>query len=55
MIHLLGKEVEVLANNTTYVGKLVEIGETDVYLQGESGWVVIPIERVAAIREKRVE
>jgi hypothetical protein len=53
MIELLGKEVEVLANHITYTGKLVEISETDVYLQAESGWVVIPVERVSEIRKKK--
>lgn len=52
MIDLLGKYVEVIANGITYTGKLVEIGEEDVYLEAESGWVVIPVERVAVIRER---
>ncbi len=52
MIELIGKYVEVMANNITYTGKLVEIGETDVYLEAESGWVVIPVEQIALIRKK---
>lgn len=52
MIELLGKEVEVIANNITYIGKLVEVSETEVYLQAESGWVVIPVEKVGTIKEK---
>jgi hypothetical protein len=52
MIELLGEYVEVIANNITYAGKLVEIGEEDVYLESESGWVVIPVERVSIIRKK---
>ncbi len=53
MIELIGKFVEVMANQTIYRGKLVEVGEEDVYLESESGWVVIPVERVAVIREQK--
>lgn len=52
MIELMGKEVEVLANYITYTGKLVEISETELYLQGELGWVVIPLEKVEAVKER---
>ncbi len=52
MIELIGKDVEVVANNTLYRGVLVEIGETDVYLQAQTGWIVIPVDQVALIREK---
>ncbi len=49
---LIGKTVEVMANNTIYTGILVEIGETDVYLEAQSGWIVIPVDQVAFIRKK---
>lgn len=52
MIELLGKYVEVLANEIIYTGKLIEIGEEEVFLEAESGWVVIPVEKVAAIRAR---
>jgi hypothetical protein len=52
MIDLRGKLVEVIANDITYTGILVEISETEVYLEGESGWIVIPVEQVASISEK---
>ena len=52
MIDLRGKLVEVIANDITYTGTLVEISETDVYLESESGWIVIPVEQVASISEK---
>jgi len=55
MIELLGKYVEVLANEITYTGKLVEISEEEVFLESESGWVVIPVEKVAAIKEKEAD
>lgn len=52
MIDLMGKLVEVMANNITYTGRLVEIGETEVHLETEFGWVVIPVESIISIREK---
>jgi len=52
MIELMGEYVEVEANNIVYAGKLIEVGETDVYLQAESGWIVIPVDQIAAIRKK---
>jgi hypothetical protein len=52
MIDLVGKVVEVMANNTVYTGILVEIGEEEVYLQSEAGSIVIPTEQIASIREK---
>jgi hypothetical protein len=52
VIDLRGKLVEVIANDITYTGTLVEISETEVYLEGESGWIVIDVEQVASIIEK---
>jgi len=52
VIDLRGKLVEVIANDITYTGTLVEISETEVYLEGESGWIVIAVEQVASIIEK---
>jgi hypothetical protein len=52
MIDLIGKLVVVETLETTYSGKLVEIGEEEVYLESEIGWIVIPVERVTSIREK---
>lgn len=50
-MELIGRYVDVIANNITYTGKLVEVSETEVYLEGESGWVVIPVEKVALIKQ----
>lgn len=50
MQDLIGKEVVVSANDIDYHGILVEIGEAEVQLQGESGWIVIPIGSVMDIR-----
>lgn len=52
MRELIGKKVEVLANDIIYTGKLVEISETDVHLETDSGWTVIPVDQVALIRGK---
>lgn len=52
MRELVGKIVEVHAADMVYTGKLVEIGEEDVYLESESGWVVVPVGTVAFIKEK---
>ncbi|MFN3480463.1 MAG: hypothetical protein ACK415_08760 [Thermodesulfovibrionales bacterium] len=49
--HLIGKIVEVTANDITYRGRLVEMGETEVYLESDLGWIVIPVEQIASMRE----
>jgi len=51
MIELIGKTVMVETAETIYTGKLVEVGEEEVHLESELGWIVIPLERVTAIRE----
>ncbi len=52
MHELIGKEVEVEAMGITYTGTLVEVGEAEVHLQTDSGWVVVPLEQVVNIRAK---
>ncbi|MDA8240085.1 MAG: hypothetical protein M0Z67_06910 [Nitrospiraceae bacterium] len=52
MIELIGKVVEVGTSETVYTGKLIEVNEEDVYLESESGWIVVPVEKVGFIREK---
>jgi len=50
---LVGKMVTVEAvDGISYSGKLVEIGEEEVHLEAEIGWIVIPVARVADIRRK---
>jgi len=51
MQHLTGKEVVVLTSETTYKGTLVELGEKELYLQTENGWVLIPVDKIADIKE----
>jgi hypothetical protein len=53
MIDLIGKMVVVSAEDgITYTGKLVEIGEEEVHLESDTGWVIVPVERIASITEK---
>lgn len=51
MEHLIGKLVIVETVETLYTGKLIEVGEEEVHLESETGWVVIPVQRIASIRE----
>lgn len=51
---LTGKIVIVQAEDgITYTGKLIEIGEEEVHLESDMGWVMIPVERIASITEKK--
>ncbi|MBI4685559.1 MAG: hypothetical protein HY755_10205 [Nitrospirae bacterium] len=52
MLDFIGKTVEVLTIDTTYTGKLVEIGETEVSIESELGWISIPVEKIVSITEK---
>jgi hypothetical protein len=49
---LIGKTVIVETWDTLYVGRLVEIGEEEVHLESENGWIVVPVDRITSIREK---
>ena len=53
MTDLIGMVVEVGTGEAIYEGKLVEINEYEVHLESESGWVVIPMDRIAFVRKKR--
>ncbi len=50
MQELVGREVEVSTMETIYRGTLIEIGETEIYLQSQYGWITIPIEKVADVK-----
>jgi hypothetical protein len=52
MHELIGKRVEVITGDVTYSGILVEIGETEIYLQAEEGWITVPVERVVDVRKQ---
>lgn len=51
MNHLIGKHVDIEANNITYTGRLVEINETETHLETETGWIVIMNENITGMRE----
>ncbi len=49
MQELIGTKVDVKTVETLYTGILIEVSETDVNLQAETGWIVIPLDRVVDI------
>lgn len=52
MNDLTGKMVEVGSGDIVYTGRLVEMGEDEIYLQSDTtGWIVIPTDSVVYIRE----
>lgn len=51
MQHLIHKNVEVITSETTYRGILIEVGISEIQLQGETGWIVVPLEKVLEVRE----
>jgi hypothetical protein len=36
LMELIGKEVEVMSDGMLYRGRLIEVSETEVFLQGDS-------------------
>lgn len=51
MFNLIGKIVEVEANGIMYTGRLVEVNETEIHLETESGWMVIGNDYISSLRE----
>lgn len=51
--YLVGKDVEVSANGIIYRGRLIEIGEEEVYLKGETGWITLVTSSIDEIREQK--
>jgi len=49
MIELINKEVEVKTPDIIYRGVLVEVGANDVHLRSESGWIVVPMDKIVGI------
>lgn len=47
---LIGHEVEAVANGISYRGKLIEVSETEVFIQGEMGWMQLQVEEVTEIK-----
>lgn len=50
MQEMVGREVRVNTGDIEYRGLLVEIGEADVHLESEAGWIVIPLENIVDIQ-----
>jgi hypothetical protein len=48
---LTGKVVVVETGDMSYTGKLIKMDEDEVQIVSESGWVIIPTNRIASIRE----
>lgn len=46
---MVGKRVRVMANDISYNGTLIEISDETVELQGEYGWITIPMDRISYI------
>ncbi len=50
MQDMIGQKVEVRSADMTYKGVLVEVGEKEIYLISDNGWIVIPVEGVADLK-----
>jgi hypothetical protein len=50
MDELIGKEVEVQTTETIYRGTLVEIGEHEIFLQSQYGWITVPHDKIANVK-----
>lgn len=46
-----GKEVVVHTTETIYRGTFIEMGEEELYLQAEDGWIMVPVDKIALIKE----
>jgi len=53
---MIGKDVEVIANGTSYRGVLIEVSDAEVHLKGMLGYVSLPASSVTEVRpaEKKV-
>ena len=52
LMGMMGQEVEVMSDGMLYRGRLIEVSETDVFLQGELGWIQLSVEKVTEIRPR---
>ena len=52
MHQLINKEVEVITSEVLYRGILIEVGESEIQLQSENGWISVPMEKVLDVRLK---
>ena len=51
MQHLIGREVVVHTSETIYRCKLIELGSSELFLQAEDGWIVVPVDKIDEIKE----
>ncbi len=49
---MIGKQVEVISNGTSYTGVLVEVSDTEVHLKGTLQWIALPASSVSQIKLK---
>lgn len=47
---MIGREVEVEAEGIFYRGRLIEVTDSEVFIQGPLGWIQLPVQTVKAIR-----
>lgn len=52
LMGMIGQEVEVMSDGMLYHGRLIEVSENEVFLQGELGWIQISVEKVTEIRPR---
>jgi hypothetical protein len=50
LARLIGHEVVAVANGISYRGRLIEVSETEVFIQGEMGWMQLKVDDVTEIR-----
>ena len=50
LMGMIGQEVEVMSDGMLYRGRLIEVSDTEVFLQGELGWIQLSVEKVTEIR-----
>jgi len=49
---MIGKEVEVIANGSSYTGVLIEVSDTEVHLKGLMQWIALPASSVTVVKLK---
>lgn len=49
---MIGREVEVECDGMTYRGTLIEVSETEVFLQSDVGWIQLSVETVSSIKPR---
>lgn len=47
---MIGKEVEVMSQGTTYRGVLIEVSDAEVHLRTKLQWVSLPVSAVGDVR-----